>query len=195
MDTYDLTMCEAVGFERTRWGIRTLRLASSGFLIIGIVGDLAIFSEISSHPGSLMWGARGSFFVALTVGIQAYLVIAAVFLMSTFLHGGRGPTRLEVRDGGFVLTWERGSPMVWMWNSLRGKLTIEDVTEANLGYDAQLKLPWFRWAILSREACTAIVNSGVQHGLRVRTKDLQGGAYSTPSKRIIITRCLPGRSN
>jgi len=188
MDTYDLTMCEAVGFERTRWGIRTLRLASSGFFIIGVVGDLATFSEISSHPGSLIWGPRGSFFLALIVGIQAYLVIAAVFLTSTFVHGGRGPTRLEVRDDGFVLTWERGSPMVWMWSSLRGELTIEDVTAANLGYDAQLKLPWFRWAILSREAYAAIVNSGVRHGLRVRTKDLRGGAYSAPSKRILITR-------
>lgn len=186
--SYDLSVVEAIRHNRMRSNVRTQRLGCAALLVIGAVGLIFAVPEFYRNALHLVATPDGPWALALFALFIVYIVVVAILFGSTYLHGGRDPTRLELRDGGFAVIWANGDEKAWRWDALRHDVKISDLAQANVGVDAVIDLPWLEWGPLTREACAAIIESARSHGMKVHVRDLPGSAYMTPSKLILIGR-------
>lgn len=126
-------------------------------------------------------------FVGLLVAI-AFAATVGWILATTFKHGGRDPTWLDVDAGGFRLRWDDGCALEWRWSKLRLGITIHDFGDKRpngAGAEILLRMS-LTWAGISQEALSRLLESARVSGLRIRTYDQV--SYGFPIKLILIDR-------
>jgi hypothetical protein len=193
-ESFDLSSAEIAGFQAARQrGLNSLRTGLVVLLGIGAVGlavlvPKVVYSSLGglSHPSGLL-------ILILLALIFLYLSIATFGLASTLIHGGRGPTIIELASDGFSLTWNDGCVMRWKWRSLKRGLKVLDLRGSGLGYSGAIRIGLFRWADLTAEALDALIRSAGSSELDMQSTTTPGQAYSAPCREIVIKRKIPDR--
>ncbi len=189
IESFDISLAEAGAYRMTKQkGLAVVRLGILGILLIGVVGLGLLVPEIVRGFPHLVSSVAGLEILTILALILAYIGLCMFFLASTFRRGGRGPTRIDIRPGGFTLRWQDGAHADWNWAGLRGSLRIDDFRDAGLGYSAAVKIGPFQWAALTSNSLDSLLASAEQCRLSVTRVESPGDAFTVKSTRVVIRR-------